>query len=139
AAILASALQDPGSFVRSATGPLIIDEVQKAPALLPAIKKVVDENRQPGRFLLTGSADVMSMPTVSESLAGRIEILTLWPLSQGEIRGTNERFIDLAFSDQGVTVKKLESVDLGALVPQGGFPEILSRQQPERRSAWFAS
>lgn len=139
ATMLATALQDPVTFIRSANGPLVIDEVQKAPALLPAVKKAIDENRRPGRFLLTGSADVMSLPVVSESLAGRIEILTLWPLSQGEIRGTRERFIDLAFSAQGPRLRKLERVDPGALLSSGGFPEAISRSQADRRSAWFAS
>ncbi len=138
AAILATALQDPDALARTATWPLIIDEVQKAPSLLPAIKKAVDANRQPGRFLLTGSADVMALPTISESLAGRIEILTLWPLSQGEIRGVRERFVDIAFSDEGFKLKKLEQIDPGVLL-QGGFPEAISRTQADRRSAWFAS
>lgn len=136
---LAAALADPRAFVRAAPGPLIIDEVQKAPALLPAIKKAVDEDRSPGRFLLTGSADVMALPTVSESLAGRIEILTLWPLSQGEIRGSRERFIDIAFSDQGFRLKKMERADIGSLLLQGGYPEVISRTGADRRSAWFAS
>jgi len=139
AAILATALQDPAAFVRAAAGPMVIDEVQKAPALLPAIKKVVDEYRKPGRFLLTGSADVMSLPTVSESLAGRIEILTLWPFSQGELHGVRERFVDHAFSDKPFKIKKFERIDIGRLLLQGGYPEAVSRTQPDRRAAWFAS
>lgn len=138
-AILATALQDPAAFVRATAGPMVIDEVQKAPALLPAIKKAVDENRKPGGFLLTGSADVMSLPAISESLAGRIEILTLWPFSQGELRGVRERFVDHAFSDKPFKLRKLERVDIGELLLQGGYPEAVSRTQPERRAAWFAS
>jgi len=113
--------------------------VQKAPALLSAIKKAVDENRRPGRFLLTGSADVMSLPAVSESLAGRIEILTLWPLSRGELQGIREQFIDRAFSDKNFKLRKLDRIDVGKLLHQGGYPEAVSRTQPDRRAAWFAS
>jgi uncharacterized protein len=80
AGVLASASQDPVGFVADARGTLIIDEVQKVPALFAAIKASVDRDRQPGRFLLTGSANVLMLPHLSDSLAGRMEILTLRPL-----------------------------------------------------------
>jgi predicted AAA+ superfamily ATPase len=88
---------DPAGFVGSLAGTAIIDEIQKAPGLLPAIRATIDRDRRPGRFLLTGSADVLALPSVSESLAGRMEVATLWPLSQGEIAGRRERFIDRVF------------------------------------------
>jgi predicted AAA+ superfamily ATPase len=83
AAALATAAADPQGFVHRLALPAVIDEVQKIPALLPAIKLRVDRERRPGMFLLTGSANVLSLPRISESLAGRMEIQTLRPLSQG--------------------------------------------------------
>src|SRR5713101_2179518 len=97
-ATLAAASADPAGFIAALDGPVVLDEIQKAPALLPAIKLAVDRRREAGRFLLTGSADVLSLPRVSESLAGRVEVLTLWPLSQGELAGRRERFIDVLFA-----------------------------------------
>lgn len=79
---------------------MVIDEVQKAPALLPAIKASVDRDRRPGRFLLTGSANVLRLPKLAESLAGRMEILTLWPLAQSEIEGASENVVDKMFGAQ---------------------------------------
>ena len=76
----AAVTHDPTGFIGRLDGPVVLDEVQKAPDLFPAIKVSVDRDRRPGRFLLTGSADVMMLPTVSESLAGRMEILTLCPV-----------------------------------------------------------
>ena len=86
ATVLAAATADPTGWLASLPGsPAIIDEVQKVPALFSAIKLMVDADRRPGRFLLTGSANVLRLPRISESLAGRMEIITLEPLSQGEI------------------------------------------------------
>ncbi|WP_202882423.1 AAA family ATPase [Polaromonas vacuolata] len=81
---LLSARQDPAGMIRSLDR-AVIDEVQRAPQLLLAIKKSVDEDRRPGRFLLTGSTNLMLLPTVADSLAGRMETLLLMPLSQSEI------------------------------------------------------
>jgi uncharacterized protein len=78
--------------------PVTLDEVQHAPEILPTIKVAVDRKREPGRFLLTGSADVLLLPKLSESLAGRMEVLTLWPFSQGEMNGVREGFVDALFS-----------------------------------------
>jgi hypothetical protein len=84
---LLAAKEDPVGMIRSLDR-AVIDEVQRAPQLLLAIKKTVDEDRRPGRFLLTGSANLMALPTVADSLAGRMETLTLLPLSQSEIHGS---------------------------------------------------
>lgn len=81
---LLSAREDPVGMIRSLDC-AVIDEIQRAPQLLLAIKKSVDEDRRPGRFLLTGSANLMALPTVADSLAGRMETLLLLPLSQSEI------------------------------------------------------
>lgn len=92
---LSLAKSDPEGFIFGLPEHVILDEIQHAPELFRAIKLMVDKNRTPGKFLLTGSANVLLLPKLSESLAGRMEILTLWPLSQGEIHGTKENFIDL--------------------------------------------
>jgi predicted AAA+ superfamily ATPase len=139
AATLAAATTDPTGFIAAIDGPVVLDEIQKAPALLPAIKLAVDRRRTAGRFLLTGSADVLSLPRVSESLAGRVEVLTLWPLSQGELVGRREGFIDALFArakvDAGVTGESRAQLVERAL--RGGFPEAVARRDPERRRAWF--
>lgn len=97
ATVLAGAAADPRWLLERAGTTLIIDEVQKSPGLFPAIKLSVDRDRRPGRFLLTGSANVLALPRLSESLAGRMEIITLRPLSQGELDGCRGTFIDELF------------------------------------------
>lgn len=141
AATLSAARADPTAFIGGLDGPVVLDEVQRAPELFPAIKLAVDRKRQAGRFLLTGSANVMLLPRLSESLAGRMEILTLWPLSQGEIDGSREGFIDAVFGDKLPNLPgPLE--DRSALLARalrGGYPEAVSRRDAARRRAWFAS
>ena len=83
------ATAEPRAFLERFEGNVALDEVQLVPELMRAIKISVDRDRRPGRFLLTGSANVLTIPRVAESLAGRMELHTLWPLSQGELeRGT---------------------------------------------------
>jgi hypothetical protein len=141
AGVLAAAQNDASGFLGGLTGPLILDEVQRAPELFPAIKILVDRNRQPGQFLLTGSANVLLLPQISESLAGRMEILTLWPFSQGEIEGTKESFVDHLFTDDWPSppTQPAHRTDLYTRVLHGGFPEILKRPSDRRRRAWFGS
>src|ERR1039457_251225 len=98
--ILAAAKRDPSGFVSGLNTPVILDEVQHVPEVFPVIKLAVDRRREPGRFLLTGSANVLLLPKLSESLVGRMEVLTLWPFSQGEINEVQEGFIDTLFSKQ---------------------------------------
>ena len=95
---LLSAKTDPVGMIRS-LDKAVIDEIQRAPQLLLAIKKSIDEDRRPGRFLLTGSANLMALPTVTDSLAGRMETLALLPLSQSELHGSTANWIDAAFAD----------------------------------------
>lgn len=133
---LTAARADPAGFLRP-HGFVVVDEVQRAPELLRAIKKSVDEDRRPGRFLLTGSADVMTLPTVSDSLAGRMEVITLLPLSQAEMRGQNGTFLMQAFA--GTLPKTRDSVIGEAMVQQiltGGYPEMLRRTDAARRRVW---
>lgn len=139
--VLAAAVADPAGFIAGLDGPVVLDEVQRAPALFPAIKAAVDRRRTPGRFLLTGSANVLLLPQLSESLAGRIEILNLWPLSQGEIERRVENFIPTVFN--GELPAALSSgrgsvaTNLADRILRGGFPEPRERAAFDRRSAWF--
>ena len=141
AATLAAAGADPAGFIGALDGPVVLDEIQKAPALLPAIKLAVDRRREAGRFLLTGSADVLALPNVSESLAGRMEVLTLWPLSQGELAGRSEGFIDALFASANVRLGAPGETRTALIerALRGGFPEAVARRDPERRRAWFRS
>src|SRR5690606_36764004 len=95
---LAAALTDPLGFLESLGKHVIIDEVPRAPELFLSIKKLIDEDRKGRRIILTGSADVMTLPKVADSLAGRIEIHRLWPLSQNEIRGQSSGFLKTLIS-----------------------------------------
>jgi predicted AAA+ superfamily ATPase len=141
AVTLSAAASDPAGFIAGLDSPVIIDEVQRAPGLALAIKSAVDAEREPGQFLLTGSANVLVLPKLSESLAGRMEIHTLWPLSQGELAGTKELFIDTVFHTKfKPTGDHREGWHrLVDRVVQGGFPEMLSRTTGDRRTAWFGS
>ena len=104
-AVLSAAQSDPDGFIGGLQGPVFIDEVQRAPDLFRVIKHEVDRDRTPGRFLLTGSANVMALPTLSESLAGRMEICRLWPLSQSEIESSSGNLIDTLFGDGSLSIK----------------------------------
>ena len=139
AAVLAAATDDPDGFVAGLPRPAVIDEAQRAPALALAIKAAVDADRRPGQFLLTGSAGVMSLPKLAESLAGRMELHTLWPLSQGEIESVRETFVDRLFeADMSplATVPNAESEVVDRLCA-GGYPEARGRRSGRRRGAWF--
>jgi hypothetical protein len=140
AATLALVCGDPAGFIRNLGGPVVIDEVQKAPQIFPAIKLTVDRNRKPGRFLLTGSANVLSLPRLSESLAGRMEVVPLFPFSAGELVGVSEMFIPRLFADDFARVKPIPAkLSLAERVVCGGYPEAVQRQDAARRAAWFAA
>lgn len=135
------AIDDPQGFIQSLELPVILDEVQHAPEIFRSIKLRVDRQRIPGSFVLTGSADVMLLPRVSESLAGRMQLLTLWPLSQGEIEGVEEHFIDAAFSETDPHVRPSTATyrDLVTRMLVGGFPEVATRGPSPRNRNWFRS
>jgi len=141
--ILAAAKRDPNGFVAGLNMPVTLDEVQHVPEIFPVIKAAIDRKRQPGQFLLTGSANVMLLPKLSESLAGRMEVLTLWPFSQGEIHGVRESFVDTLFSQKPVGwTAKIATVPRDELLETalaGGYPLAVARQSATRRDAWFQS
>ena len=139
-ATLALAAGDPSGFIRNLTGRVVLDEIQKAPKLFPAIKLAVDKDRQPGRFLLTGSANVLTLPRLSESLAGRMEVIPLYPFSAGELAGAAEGFLARLFAGTIATSKRaLVGGDMAARLTRGGYPEATQREAEDRRGAWFAS
>ncbi|MEI8295818.1 MAG: ATP-binding protein [Alphaproteobacteria bacterium] len=132
------AQQNPQDFLEGLATPLILDEVQHVPELFQAIKYFVDRDRKPGQYFLTGSANVMTLPKLSESLAGRIELQTLWPLSQGEFLGQQETFIDQLFSADFSPKLEATPVDLYKAILTGGYPEVALRDS-SRHNAWFKS
>lgn len=133
---LQSALADPTEFVRH-TGLLVIDEVQRAPDLILAIKAAVDRNQRPGQFLLTGSARVLGLRRVPDALVGRSETIELWPFSQGEMDGWPDGFVEAVFAErpQLETGGDLTRADYVERALRGGFPVAVDRS--ERRRARF--
>ncbi len=137
--VLDAARADPVGFIRG-LDIATIDEVQRAPELLLAIKKSIDEDYQPGRFLLTGSANVLTLPKVADSLAGRVETLQMLPLSRAEISGVSPLFLERFFAGKMTAPKKvLVGDDLIDALLQGGFPEALARGAERRRLDWARS
>jgi predicted AAA+ superfamily ATPase len=136
----AAAEDDPSGFLAALQRPVILDEVQRSPELLLAIKQAVDQDPSPGQFLLTGSANILTAPRLHEALAGRTEIVRLWPLSQAEIERAGGNLVDRLFAGD-VPVLTGAAVGRGAFVERavrGGFPEAY-RRAPGRRARWFES
>ena len=128
---------DPTAFVRGLSC-ATLDEVQRVPEILLAIKRAVDDDPRPGRFLLTGSADVMTMPVVADSLAGRMETVRLLPLAQVELAGTHPTCLQRFFEHQLPALSKVHVGDaLVQKVLQGGYPDAIARASPRRRAAWY--
>ncbi|MFT3877095.1 MAG: ATP-binding protein [Propioniciclava sp.] len=133
------AQDDPEQFVlQNPGGLLVIDEAQRAPELALALKATVDADRRPGRFLLTGSVDLLQTPGLGDSLAGRKETVRVYPFSQGEVerRSRPEDFVAwvAAGAEGGIDT----TGDLPSLVTQGGFPEPVKRGPGRRADRWFA-
>lgn len=140
----AAAEADPPEFLAALGTPLVIDEIQRVGnPLVLAVKQVVDTDRRPGRYLITGSTNFLTIPTIAETLAGRIDIVALWPLSMGELfRAAAPSFVDRAFASAptdllrhpGVTPDRDEYLQM---VCRGGYPEV-ERMAPAARRRWFA-
>ncbi|MBX9571408.1 MAG: ATP-binding protein [Candidatus Obscuribacterales bacterium] len=137
---LDAAKRTPKSFLQQFNGPVIIDEIQRAPELFLPMKEIVDQDKSPGRFFLSGSASVLGLPKLADSLAGRMDIHSLWTLSQGEMNGYHELFVDSAFQKE--KIKRVKGVKLGALLQKivaGGYPEVLMRPTETARTIWYES
>lgn len=142
AVVLNAAKSDPTGFISGLQGAVTLDEVQRVPELFLAIKAAVDRQRQPGRFLLTGSADVMLLPGIADSLAGRMEVLSLWPLSSAELADSPDlNRADILFTGDwsALVVPPCERGELIARLLAGGFPDAVARTSQRRREAWFDS
>jgi predicted AAA+ superfamily ATPase len=146
ARLRAAANADPTGFIERFEELTVIDEFQKAPELLPAIKSRVDRARSGGKrvgaiFLLTGSANVWGSLQVSESLAGRAERVQLWSLSQGEILGRAETFVDDLFAGKPPAIESAPTgrESIASAVVRGGYPEMLARGDTRRQSRWIAN
>ncbi len=136
--IRAAALTDPVGFVDGLPERVIIDEVQRVPTLFTSLKACVDRDRQPGRFLLTGSSNVLLLPKLSDSLAGRMAILRLHPFAQCEIVGKDSDFLDRLFARDFPTTKTERLRDeLPSRIVAGGYPPALARPEGRRRDAWY--
>jgi len=140
ATVRAAATADPAGFIDGLDTAVVIDEIQRVPDLALAIKASVDRDRRPGRFLLTGSADVLQLPRIADALVGRMEVVRLWPLSQGELRGTREGFVDAAFGDATPAgpFPEVTRAELLEALCRGGYPEAQGRA-PDRRARFVAA
>jgi predicted AAA+ superfamily ATPase len=138
AGTLNAAKSDPTGFIRGIDR-AVIDEVQRAPDLMLAIKESVDRDEKPGRFLLTGSANLATVPAIADSLAGRMAVVSLLPFAQSEILSTPGRLLDGLFAgDEPATSEgAVFGDDLMNVVLKGGYPEVLRRSTPARRTAWL--
>ena len=131
------ALEDPREFVRNPSGTMIIDEVQKAPLLLNEIKIAVDKDSRPGQYLLTGSANIQTLPKINDSLAGRITHRRLRPLTQGEILGVKPIFLEKAFSKKfPLQIKGYNKSKIFDLAFRGGYPEAVKKNDERLRKQW---
>ncbi|MCU0723034.1 MAG: ATP-binding protein [Planctomycetes bacterium] len=134
----AAAEADPAGFVADLPEHAVLDEAQRVPALFGAMKAAVDRSRTPGRFLLAGSANVLFVPKLADSLAGRMEIVRLLPLSQSELAGRRSAFLDDLFSAR-YKARRVDRLgaELADRVVAGGYPAALTRAAPRRRAAWY--
>ena len=134
---LDAASADPVGFIRGLDR-AVIDEIQRVPDLLLAIKTAVDTDPRPGRFLLTGSANLMTVPRVADSLAGRMKVVRLLPLAQAELQGKPSAFLETVFEGQVPKIgDAVAGADLIGRVLAGGYPEALTRSKWNRRQEWY--
>lgn len=129
---------DPAGFVADLPERAILDEVQRVPALFSALKTAVDRRRTAGRFMLTGSANVLLVPKLADSLAGRMQILRLHPLAQCELARREPRFLDALF-ESGFKTRRTDRLagQLAERIAAGGYPAALARPAGRRRTAWY--
>lgn len=135
---LDAAERTPASFLKSHESGFIIDEIQRAPKLARSIKAHVDSNRKAGSFVLTGSANILVLPKLADSLAGRMEVISLWPFTQGEINGDSEDFVTTVLKNQLPSTDQ-PNQDYQHILERGGYPEPVERSSEKRRRAWFES
>ena len=136
-AVRVAAEADPEGFVADLPERVVLDEVQRVPSLFLSLKRTVDERRVPGRFLLTGSSHVLTVPKLADSLAGRMDIVRLHPLSQAELQREPPRFLDALFAGQFPSRSNTRlGMALAERIVAGGYPPALARQPGRRRANW---
>lgn len=134
----ASAQTDPVGFAGDLPGKAVLDEVQRVPELFTALKAAVDRDRRPGLFILTGSANVLLVPRLADSLAGRMEILRLHPLAQVELAGRQTGFLGALFGNGFKAGRQARlGKELAERIAAGGYPAALARPSPRRCAAWY--
>jgi predicted AAA+ superfamily ATPase len=135
-----AARSDPAEMIANLRGPAVIDEVQRAPDLLLAVKVKLDSDNSRGQFLLTGSADLLTLPTIADALPGRVQYLRLWPFSQAELCGVRSSFVDLVFA--GRFPKVMDAPPgrraIAPMLLRGGYPEAQG-QAPRGLARFFES
>ena len=137
-AIRRAAQNDPIGFVAGLPKRAILDEVQRVPEIFTSLKSVIDRGRSPGRFILTGSANVLLIPKLADSLAGRMGLLPLHPLAQCELAASRSRFLDSLFSGNFRSgLAEPLGATLAERIVSGGYPAALARGKPARRRAWY--
>ncbi len=135
--VLATAKENPIGFVANLPERTVLDEVQRAPEILPVLKQRIDQQRTLGAFLLTGSANPLTLPRVSESLAGRMAIATLYPLSQGEIEAHRENWLRAAFAGEWKATMTPTPVFPFERIVRGGYPRVVLQDDEGSRAEWF--
>jgi predicted AAA+ superfamily ATPase len=137
----AFAESDPRGFLDDLGTPLVVDEVQLVPDLIPSIKIAVDSDNTRGQYLLTGSANVLTSPKISESLAGRMQIVNLWPFAEAEITASEGRFVDRLLAGDLPRPAPARGLrpSLVQRVLRGGFPEATELEDDRARANWFRS
>ena len=137
--LLTTAKDDPAGFVQGLPVPVILDEVQRVPELLLPIKVAVDRQRIPGQFLLTGSANLLLLPKVQESLAGRMEVIHLHPLSEMEKQGSRRSLLESLLAGTiktSIAAEQIVAAGISEAICQGGYPEP-NRRTPARAAQWY--
>ena len=136
-----AASSDPAGFIAGLEGPAFIDEIHRAPDLLLELKKAVDADTTPGRFVITGSANVLASRRIQDALPGRIDRVDMWPLAQSEIHGGVHNLVDELFAGRvpQVTGAPVGRGAFSTIVAEGGYPEARRRPAGRVRERWFAN
>lgn len=138
-AVRGLAAADPTSFVRDRPEPVVVDEFQRVPELLGAIKAELNRDRRPGRYVLAGSARHEAVPELADFLTGRVELISLWPFAIAELEPGAAPLVDRLFAGEpparGSAIARAELVDL---VLRGGYP-IAVGLPPRARGRWFTT
>jgi uncharacterized protein len=139
-ALRAAAHADPDGFALSLARPAVIDEIQRAPQLMLAIKQILDRDQTPGQFLLTGSADLVTARVVADALPGRVEYVNLWPLAQAEISGRRDSIIDALLNESPPQINSAPKGRAASaeVVLAGGYPDARTREE-RQRTRYFRS